>query len=119
MTKKKRGIPMSKYSPGPWQVSRRAYPSSLTIVGEDSSAPSIASVWGSYGQPQYVNARLIAAAPELLEALESVMGNVRADYVSLRESTNPQDDPEVDEEIEELGQKIQRVEALIERVQGD
>ena len=84
--------PEQGHTPGPWQTSEYTTGSDETRVGVDQSDPenkggtrSIASMTGSFytrpGQPQQdrilienrANARLIAAAPELLEACRQIL----------------------------------------------
>ena len=57
------GGSMSKHTEGPWNVSNHN-----SDYIEDSDRKLVACVWGS-SQELEANARLIAAAPELLEAL--------------------------------------------------
>jgi hypothetical protein len=74
---------MSKHSPGPWRYSKRFELGAFGIPrdawnvecgeagGDDEDRPCIA-----YGEP---NARLIAAAPELLTALKKLLDCLRED----------------------------------------
>ena len=61
---------MSKHTEGPWTVSRKssAYMQG-TIVTCKNNTIEVAGVWDNE------DARLIAAAPELLEALEAIQAN--------------------------------------------
>jgi hypothetical protein len=86
----------SKHTPGPWTVERRG--GRPTIIGSDRSTVA--------GSPKAKDARLIALAPEMLEALG------RALEVFQRESecwSSP-------EEIDELDDDIS---ALIARARGE
>lgn len=87
------------HTPGPWFTT----PSMPTRVLKQFRGGKIANelvcrtdyAWATEGERR-ANARLIAAAPELLEALESVLKN----YVSLVNSGdagnwNPEEEPEV------------------------
>jgi len=56
---------MSKYTPGPWSVDHNM---NIMSQGRLVAFPGIAA-----GFPQKANAQLIAAAPELLEALRRVI----------------------------------------------
>ena len=72
---------MSEHTPGPWHMQDRYCKrgiSGIDIVDKDGSLicclPDGASIKGGYAFPkQLVNARLIAAAPELLEACKAVI----------------------------------------------
>ena len=67
---------MSKHTPGPWVVvgSRTKYVEARLVVSlmQEVAAcgPTLADE--GYGQQQEANARLIAAAPDLLEALKEL-----------------------------------------------
>lgn len=67
---------MSDYTPGPWFISdedRWSY-ESIEIIASDGSCVAKTDGWGEEFQgEEEANARLIVAAPELLEALEFVM----------------------------------------------
>lgn len=67
---------MSTYTPGPWRVSGCQLGQKLLIEHGDERerSPCIGSVYTDGGKlPQEANARLIAAAPELLEALQELV----------------------------------------------
>lgn len=72
-----------KHAPGPWSVvASRAHPATVVIRGPDGSFIGNVASWISDPNDALVaaaNARLIAAAPELLEALEMVMRVGRID----------------------------------------
>ncbi len=64
----------AKHTPGPWIVTRDG---PEFLIGPDCNAPRVAIVHGLYGDtddstPAH-NSRLISAAPELLEALRSLV----------------------------------------------
>lgn len=63
----------SKYTPGPWVVGP-ADDTVVTHLGADGQRYTVAEIDGDYNQPETwpvmeANARLIAAAPDLYEAL--------------------------------------------------
>ena len=62
---------MSKHTPGPWKVS---YPNIVT-----TKSPKPMLICSIPVINQEANARLIASAPELLEALSRIITNVRLD----------------------------------------
>jgi hypothetical protein len=78
-----------KHTPGPWIHDTRGYPHPDVKA---ASGRNIACTWGVNNQPKTpeaaaaqqeiarANARLIAAAPELLEALKEVLNNPAGDY---------------------------------------
>ena len=64
---------MSKFTPGPWEVDTSGYRApggGLCVMG---GALCVAVIGGDSYKPQAENARLIAAAPEMLEALQAMV----------------------------------------------
>lgn len=61
---------MNHYSPGPWHVEVDPKYSSLVVI-KDSNGDEIDRMFALSQQREMANARLIAAAPELLECLQS------------------------------------------------
>ncbi len=57
---------MTGHTPGPWKTSFDGQ----AIIEEDTKGTFVALIHVVQGKHIYANARLIAAAPELLEALE-------------------------------------------------
>jgi hypothetical protein len=69
-----------KHSPGPWKVYGREGGFGFTIEATDEDGDEFPVVWEMGGIDDEANARLIAAAPELLAALERLIefgGHVR------------------------------------------
>ena len=70
---------MSKHTPGPWKTVARNYPIADTgdydgcweVLTGDPKKP-IVQIWGDSDEDE-ANARLIAAAPDLLEALKDTL----------------------------------------------
>ncbi len=70
-----------KHTPGPWRVGRhftddegyREIAIEATVRGVECVPASVVLQFANYGGMQEANARLIAAAPELLEALEAMI----------------------------------------------
>jgi hypothetical protein len=61
---------MSERTPGPWRLS---WPNDCLVVGDDGE--EVAETCGDYArhyERMEANARLIAAAPEMLEALKAI-----------------------------------------------
>jgi hypothetical protein len=72
---------MSSYTPGPWCV--RDLPTGQRYIGpaQDGGAPSVALVLARVNVPDErlaADARLVAAAPELLQALLNLVGTMCA-----------------------------------------
>jgi hypothetical protein len=65
---------MSGFTPGPWEISESAYVCRQAIVARtpEGDLDPIAEVMGSGKGQNLANARLIAAAPDLIAALKSV-----------------------------------------------
>lgn len=69
-----------KHTPGPWRVGRhftddegyREIAIEATVRGIECVPASVVLQFANYGGMQEANARLIAAAPELLEALKGL-----------------------------------------------
>ena len=62
---------MSKHTPGPWNIVEDRVPSSLEVFG---GGVAIAELWRRADiEKEKADAYLISAAPELLEALESIV----------------------------------------------
>ncbi len=67
---------MNKHTPGPWQLIKSIHPT--TVLSSKGEGYSIASVYdpnrGSHATKESMaNARLIAAAPDMLEALNMII----------------------------------------------
>jgi hypothetical protein len=72
---------MTKHTPGPWQVASEA---TATILGPSPTGLRIIAV--AEEPNQTANAKLIAAAPELLEALRAACNDIQL-LVPLAQST--------------------------------
>ena len=84
---------MTEHTPGPWEIDKRD--NGNIIILEDKELCPTVFIWGSQGQGHgriamiysecgigdlEANARLIAAAPELLEALERLFKQINNDH---------------------------------------
>ena len=83
----------SQHTPGPWKVVSQSFPGCYHAVSENGQFSTGCISFDGHG---LANARLIAAAPELLESLRVLL----ALYVRLANSGdcgnwNPEDEPEV------------------------
>lgn len=68
---------MSKHTPGPWSVARHGY--GTFYEAHAFIEHSVCGIWWPDGNvEQEANARLIAAAPELLEALKRLTEGMEA-----------------------------------------
>jgi hypothetical protein len=68
-------IPIARHTPGQWEAADYWNDRSLQIPVTDCDGGPIANVWGGNDEA-FANARLIAAAPELLEACEAVANHL-------------------------------------------
>jgi hypothetical protein len=61
---------VDKHTPGPWEAKRETdyVPAQVWAAGRQ-----LAEVYGESREPRAANARLIAAAPELLKALQNII----------------------------------------------
>lgn len=65
----------TKHTPGPWNYS----PAVAAIFGPPGNAPQICNIPAFSGEEGHANARLIAAAPELLAALKLFVAQYQGD----------------------------------------
>lgn len=65
---------MSKHTPGPWVTAKGSHRFFIQTEAGASPKEAIAEIWSSYNSKEEsaANAKLIAASPKMLEALESV-----------------------------------------------
>jgi hypothetical protein len=79
------------HTPGPWSASINSKPlyTSAEIYGPPNGFGMVASIHASVGSDgeKLANARLIAAAPELLDALKEALANL--EYLGLRDNKLP------------------------------
>lgn len=62
---------MSEHTPGPWRVARGSQSGVYHILGADLH--EVAQIWGTFAAAHSAeDAHLIAAAPDMLAALEAV-----------------------------------------------
>lgn len=78
---------MNKHTPGPWVIARMRFGRDVEVTTQDRIGRSIGPICemdtdftGSIGPEQEANATLIAAAPELLEALKHMVEAYAFDY---------------------------------------
>lgn len=78
---------MSKHTPGPWSLNKRFKSPVVALDLKDGGAllPIVDAVHGFDNAQAKANARLIAAAPELLEALQELRANIGAASLSQNE----------------------------------
>ena len=97
----------SKFTPGPWETGQARGNGQLDeVMAPDGAAIRlICQVHAGHRDERFANARLIAAAPEMYELLES-----------LAKEANKQFDSSMDaaEVFEELGDEARRIKAAID-----
>ena len=89
---------MSKHTPGPWSVRRWSWPTEVTgsihqVISADRFPTAFVPAWDEpnpgeveASEEAKANARLIAAAPELLEALERIANGPWPDWINCPEA---------------------------------
>ena len=110
----------SKYTPGPWVEKRHGYPTlyeSHSFV-EDSHGSPICGLWMPDGaDEQKANARLIAAAPELLEVAR--LGFHLSTYAACCHDYNERNTREWVDELRALIENFQPIaEAALAKAEG-
>jgi hypothetical protein len=78
-----RKMHMNKHTPGPWQVEPNPFESAPMVSTENRTIAKVLYWGGSEDGEVNANAHLIAAAPELLEALEDILWSL--DHLDLHE----------------------------------
>lgn len=100
---------MNKHTPGPWELRG-------TRLVTDKHGVVIAEKIGSNGGCSESNARLIASAPELLEALEACLPYAEEQY---RESKKRVFDDDEQESANSLKLLIDKANAAIAKARGE
>ena len=77
----------AEHTPGPWHIGAPPPNGERTISTEKGLMVSVATT--GLGVPTLANARLIAAAPDLLQALEAFIA-VAGDYPEMEEFASPE-----------------------------
>lgn len=75
----------TKHTPGPWPIERRR--NAITAIG-----PCVADEYGGFAwlDVSKADAGLIAAAPDLLEALQTVVANAPEPYCAITRAIDAQ-----------------------------
>lgn len=85
-----------KHTPAPWQLSTIDGEDCLMVGGGDDGSMIVADIRTRfsdvYSESESANARLIAAAPELLDALSAIVAVMHATYDKLDEYVAAGDD---------------------------
>lgn len=117
---------MSKHTPGPWTISKHGnYLSIMDGSGDAVRGP--ATVCGLYQNRDTTeaNARLIAAAPDLLAELKEALIHIRCAAISVSNKPLTKDFPETGEKLVIRGQGdvlravAESIEAVIRKAEGD
>lgn len=109
---------MSAYTPGPWRAVDVASNAFNVRAGEDS----IAAVYKMIGSPVLMNradegpanARLIAQAPAMAEALRALLG-LAEEAIALREASDDDDDHEM---LDVYRADVARARAILSTIEG-
>ena len=114
------------WTPGPWRILPDTPMDSLTIVGGDGSYVALAGLLDN--RVQVANARLIVAAPDLVEALDNTLRLIRRAQDRLSMHLQPDSSDDDGEVLNELltmfdGPEQRAVEkparAVLARVRGE
>ena len=69
---------MSKHTPGPWVVYDDSNDGKTNRIEIAARGKTVARIYHSVPEEDLLNARLIAAAPDLLEALKDLRGAIKS-----------------------------------------
>jgi hypothetical protein len=90
----------TKHTSGPWRIGRQ---DDEVVIVDATSGPAICDVYGDHNGERDANARLIVAAPDLLEALEQLLRAIT----------------DVTTSMEDLGYAEDQAVAAIKKARGD
>ena len=99
---------MSKHTPGEWTMRPLTNGADVEKIEADGSATLVAAVYGGDSWP--ANARLIAAAPDLLEACNEVLAWVALATAEGDPYRNPQSIANAKEDLAKLQAAIRKAE---------
>lgn len=102
-----------KHTPGPWQISVTSDDGDYIFYGVEADGVAIADVYR--GEKHEANARLIAAAPEMYEA----MRRFRNAFVGWIEARDSWDDEEIADAEDFLDDTRKDLIDLFERIEGE
>lgn len=105
-----------KHTPGPWLKGTfpEQHPPFIAIYGKETGAACIASIWAADGGAKLsdkdrANARIITAAPELLESLRKALGAHQIRYdLAVRLGVQP---PSAESWVSEARTLVEKLEA--------
>lgn len=107
----------AKHTSGPWEIVPQ--PTYELIYGPNSvlvgSAYGGTRTWGISLKERRANARLIAAAPEMLEALRWAVGMAEEAIIVRETGDDPEDTPEI---IAMHRQELARAQAVLAKAEG-
>lgn len=118
-----------KHTPGPWQVSHSGYANAPFVIFAGTRKPNYESHFPLSGvnaiaeifhdeseqhDEQAANARLIAAAPEMLEALEDCLSLI--EFYAEREMNAPANHQEA---VRETRESLRKYRAAIKKAKGE
>ena len=69
-----------KHTPGPWKIGTPPPNGEQTIGTQSGLMVAVAVTAVNFKQQTIANARLIAAAPDLLDALQSIIEDIDSDF---------------------------------------
>ena len=102
-----------KHTPGPWEVKKIKINRNKTVTNVEGEGDPICKVFGP--EDLEPNAKLIAAAPELLEALEDAALTINALFDDLHELTS-----DIDGEcVYNTNETLDKINNAIRKATGD
>lgn len=109
---------MSKHTPGPWVVCARY----VVTPDQDTTICEIPEYLADYTETDEANARLIAAAPDMLEALDDAqhwLGQAWACIEHIKESAPPYEKKAAIEMLKEISRVGETVRKAIAKAGGE
>ena len=114
----------TQHTPGPWHVTEHSA-GMICVAGPDHKDLCAVGYNKTEGRDDAANAQLIAAAPDMLKALEGCLRVAKAHYLDMVDQYTD-DDPDIEEHLRHAhpniaaaAMEVKRIETIIRKATGN